>query len=138
MRIRGRILAAVLLLGTAAFAQTQERPELKAELVSDGLERLDLFEGETPVRLANGQTKRVTVVVREWTMDNQKAVARFPVNGVVVFHLLGGEVTTDIKGQRQTRSDGEMWSLSPGVSISLQTATDTATIRTVEFRGLER
>jgi hypothetical protein len=136
--MKRHMLAASLLLATAALAQTPPRPEPKAEMVSGGIERLDLFEGETSIRLADGQTRRITVVVREWTVGNQKTDARLPVSGLVVFHLFGGDVTTDIDGRRKTRSEGESWSVSPAASILLQTGTDTALIRTVEFRGLER
>jgi hypothetical protein len=136
--MKGYTLAAGLLLAIPALAQTPQRPEPKAEMMSGGIERLDLFEGETSIRLADGQTRRITVRVREWSVGNQKTDARLPVSGLVVFHLFGGDVTTEIDGRRQTRSDGESWSLSPGASILLQTGTDTALIRTVEFRGLER
>ena len=102
------------------------------------MERLDLFEGETSVRLADGRTRRVTVRVRQWTVANPQPAARLPVSGLVVFHLSGGEVTTEINGREQARFDGESWSLAPGATISLQSGTDVALVRTVEFHGLDQ
>ena len=142
-----RLFVLALLLSTAAVAQTPQRrpqppqeppPEIQPERVSDGLVRLSLFEGETSLRLAKGGEKRVTVVVREWAVAGGQTIARFPVSGLAIFQLSGGSVTTEINGKRLGWSEGGSWSVAPGSSVAVQTGTDTALIRTVEFRGLEK
>ena len=133
------VLSILLVAGSlvATVSPAQQRPSPPSQPPFDPPVRLapiDRFDGPVTFRARDGQPRTVRVVVRNWTIPNRQQIARFPEEGFLIVQLRGGQLTTVIAGQRQERKEDEYWTVPAGVSMSIETGNDTATIQTTAVR----
>ena len=128
--VSGIVLAGFLFAGSS-LAQVTPPPEGRAAQLRKPIER---FSGPVTVRARDGSSRDVQVVVRNWIIDNQQKIARFPEEGFVIVQLTGGELVTVIDGQRRERKSGEFWTIPAGSAMSIETGDDSAALQTVTIR----
>jgi quercetin dioxygenase-like cupin family protein len=121
-----QLLVIALVLLPAYAQQSQEPGEHPQPSVR--------FQGQVTFHTQNGAIKQVSVTVRNWSVVGGRTAARFPEQGFLLFHLLAGQVTTEIGGKQQNRKTGDTWTLPAGSSMELTVKREMATMQTVAAR----
>jgi hypothetical protein len=89
------------------------------------------FSGPLSFRYA-GEFIQGRVVVQDWQIANgEKKEIRH--QGLLIVHLRGGSLVTEIEGQRKAWREGSFWSVPAGKHLIVHTARDSVMLQTVDF-----
>lgn len=90
------------------------------------------FSGEVRLQTSSGP-ESVRVVITNVDIRGRHKIDRLelPFDGTLMAYLQAGELTTTIKGTPQARSQGQLWTVPPGVPMGLATGRDAASLQTV-------
>jgi hypothetical protein len=120
-----RFALAALMILCLRPALAQEKPpvpfETKYEVIVPGLV------GNSPYIL-QFTTGGLQLVVRDLIMGQGEA-RDIPTKARALMELRGGSVITTINGVRTERTQGEIWNISAGDSLSIENPRDVAVIR---------
>lgn len=107
---------------TPATGQASQGP-----LVSD-----QRFLGEVRLQTPSGP-ESVRVVITNVDIRGRHKIDRLelPFEGTLMAYLQAGELTTTIHDRPQARSQGQIWTVPPGVPMGLATGRDAASLQTV-------
>ncbi len=94
----------------------------------------DRFAGSLALRAKDNQSRQARVAIADWIIyDHQKE--KISAEGLLIFHLRAGEVTTIINGQKQDRKEDDFWSVPSGTAIEFETDRDTAAMQVWTVQG---
>jgi hypothetical protein len=127
-----RLVFALLLIALALFVTAQQQqqqpayerpqpPETKYEVIVPGMV------ANTPLTL-QFRSADLRLVVRDLIMGRGEA-RNVPVPARIVMELRGGGVTTTIDGAKAERTQGDIWTVEKGQSLTVQNPYDVAVIR---------
>jgi hypothetical protein len=130
MRLRSIGLTGCLVLAALIVppAGGQEQAREDGQVAPQRIER---FTGTLEVGSA-GERRTVAVVLANWIVPNLQRVARFPVSGLTLVEVRGGEMTAAIGGGEATEYEEGSWLLVPaGATLSLETGDDSVALETL-------
>lgn len=126
-----RLVFALLLISLALFVTAQQQqqqgyepprpPETKYEVIVPGMV------ANAPFTL-QFRSADLRLVVRDLIMGRGEA-RNVPVPARIVMELRGGGVTTTIDGAKADRTQGDIWTVEKGQSLTIQNPYDVAVIR---------
>ncbi len=81
---------------------------------------------------SEGERKQVPVLAEKFTIEGSEELPEFdfPFPGLLLVHLLAGELTTIINDERVERSLGDFWVVPPGTKMGVKTEDDKAIFAT--------
>lgn len=125
-------IALGLALALAPASPAQERTQEPYRTPPDqALERSERFAGTVEI----GEPRRpVRAVLTNWIVANDAVFDRFPVSGLTLFEVRGGEVAIRVDGgeEREVR-EGEWWVVPAGSTLALETGDDSAVLQTLSL-----
>lgn len=89
------------------------------------------FNGPLSFRSA-GELIQGRVVVQDWMIANGET-KEIQHQGLLIVHLRGGSLVTEIEGKRKAWREDSFWSVPAGKHLIVQTARDSVMLQTVEF-----
>jgi hypothetical protein len=78
-------------------------------------------------RTAGGQTRRVRVARRQWSLTGHSTLPRSPEPGLLVLQLTGGDATVTLGKERRTPPSDEFWTVPAGTPFRIEVGREQAT-----------
>jgi hypothetical protein len=88
-----------------------------------------LFDGKTKVPSKSGATQAVRVSVQSWTIFGPED--KLPLRGFYVAHLVSGQISTTIDGQKMEHLPGDYWAVKAGQSMQVKVVGEVAVLETI-------
>jgi hypothetical protein len=86
------------------------------------------FDTALTYRTAAGQTRRIRVARRQWSLTGQSTLPRSPEPGLLVVQLTGGDATVTTGRERRTPRSDEFWTVPPGTPLRIEVGKEQATL----------
>jgi hypothetical protein len=131
MRIRSLAFGAclaTLLLAAAHRDRPTQNPARPAPAQGDVLTVRNQFNALLSYRTAAGQTRRVRVARRQWSLTGQSTLPRSPEAGLLVVQLTGGDVEITVGKERRTPRGDEFWTVPQGTPFRIEVGKEQATL----------
>jgi hypothetical protein len=119
---------ATLLLSAAHRDRPTQNPAQPSPAQGDVLTVRNQFDVVLSYRTAAGQTRRVRVARRQWSLTGQSTLPRSPEPGLLVVQLTGGDVKITIGKERRAPRGDEFWTVPPGTPLRIDVGQDQATL----------
>jgi hypothetical protein len=129
-RVLGLIgfVAALLLFPALRRPAAAQTPRGQSPVAGDTLTVRDHFTSVLTYRTSTGAPRRVRVALRQYAINGQKSLARFPEPGLLVVQLSGGDLATVIGRDRKERRTDELWTVPSGTSMRVEVGKEQATL----------
>jgi hypothetical protein len=73
-----------------------------------------------------------SVLMQQWQIANDGRV-EIPHRGLLIVHVRGGSLVTEIEGQRKEWSEDTFWTVAAGKRLVVYTVRDSVELQTVDF-----
>jgi len=135
MRKTTTVLSIAVALAVApapvSFGQEPARERYRTP-PEQALARSERFAGT--VEIGGEPGRRVQAVLTNWIVANDAALDRFPVSGLTVFEVRGGEVAVRVDdGEEREYREGEWWVVPAGSTLALETEDDSVVLQTLSL-----
>jgi len=119
---------ATLLLAAAHRDRPTQRPAPPSPAQGDTLTVRNQFDTVLSYRTAAGETRRVRVARRQWSLTGRSTLPRSPEPGLLVVQLTGGDVTIAVGKERRVPRSDEFWTVSQGTPLRIEVGKEQATL----------
>jgi hypothetical protein len=126
---------ATLLLSAAHRERPIQNPARPSPAQGDVLTVRNQFDTVLSYRTAAGQTRRIRVARRQWSLTGQSTLPRSPEPGLLVVQLTGGDVKTTIGKEQRTPRGDEFWTVPPGAPFRIEVGKEQATLEVLAVTG---
>lgn len=110
------------LLVTPEHVASQERAPL-ADFVR--------FDGTVEIVRTDGTLASVRVALKNWIVPDRYTTDAFPVSGLTIVEVRGGEVVVNAGSGRRELEEGNWLTVAAGQTLSLATDNDSASLQTL-------
>jgi quercetin dioxygenase-like cupin family protein len=86
------------------------------------------FDAVLSYRTAAGETRRVRVARRQWSLTGRSTLPRSPEPGLLVVQLTGGDATVTIGKEHRTLRGDEFWTVPAGTPMRIDVGKEQATL----------
>jgi hypothetical protein len=119
---------ATLLLAAAHRGRPAQTPAQQPAAQGDVLTVRNQFDTVLSYRTAAGQTRRIRVARRQWSLTGGATLPRSPEPGLLVVQLTGGDATVTTGRERRTPRSDEFWTVPPGTPLRIEVGKEQATL----------
>lgn len=119
---------ATLVLAAAHRDRPAQTPARPSPAQGDALTIRNQFDVVLSYRTAAGQTRRIRVARRQWSLTGQSTLPRSPEPGLLMVQLTGGDVTITIGRERRTPRGDEFWTVPQGTPLRIDVGKEQATL----------
>jgi hypothetical protein len=122
------------LVGAQGGQPTQNPPARSADQ-GETLTVRNQFDTVLTYRTAAGETRRVHVGRRQWSLTGQVTVPRSKEPGLLIVQLGGGEVTITLGQERRKPRSDEFWTVPPRAPFRIDVGREQATLEVLAVNG---
>jgi hypothetical protein len=113
---------------SACLAILLQNPAPPSPPQGDVLTVRNQFDTVLSYRTAAGQTRRIRLARRQWSLTGRSTLPRSPEAGLLVVQLTGGDVTITIGKERRTPRADEFWTVPQGTPFRIDVGKEQATL----------
>jgi hypothetical protein len=117
-----------LLVAASLRGQRTQNPPARPPAQGDVLTVRNQFDTVLSYRTAAGETRRLRVARRQWSLSGHATIDRAREPGLLVVQLGAGEATVTVGQERRTRRSDEFWTVPPRAPFQIEVGREQATL----------